>query len=703
MIICSIKINNLFAYKGLHEIDLAMPQKGHNINMIVAKNGSGKTSLYRAINLLFKGVMFSSRDEIFIKKMMKTENKKRAIDYQDIFTGTGSFAGVINKDAVGEADECTGYIELELKDTRGAEGIITLKRSFSILKKGGPVSYFKSYAFSERLEVTRDGKTYTDKASSIKDEELSGASEELSRILNPRLVDFFFFDGEQLEDISRDLAGSLGDKIKELLNITALENLNKYIDAAKRAFKKDDALVSDKESEFYYERGIREQLKNSMEAKEAMCEEIVEEIAGLEGDKAKLQKEIDSRRSEQDKDYEVNKEAATKAGMAYEVRRSTFNKRNLKYLLHATNLEMLELAHSKVSESAMPKELSDGLKKLIPKLRKNLERLLKDNGQGDTAKTIGSLMKEAANTTIKDLSSGKKDIIGVDPEVLNAIINNEEIGLLYDEVYRLGALYDSRSSADKQINSIVLYNEDTKEEEETQLKKIDFIKGVIDEKRGRMYALKDELSRDREDYDRKAREVDALEYGLDSMRRYEEPAMVADALSKIVKEYTVARIDECKESLTKYMKECLDWFYPKSIIRVEIVDEFKIRIYKNGQKLVSNSAGQEQFIATAIIYSLFKVAVFDFPIIIDTPLGRVDDDNRESFFDQVYPMINEQVILLVQSGELGDTKVREAIERHLADLHIMHESGDPSTSALGHRKIELLRLSDIYTIREKNK
>lgn len=80
---------------------------------------------------------------------------------------------------------------------------------------------------------------------------------------------------------------------------------------------------------------------------------------------------------------------------------------------------------------------------------------------------------------------------------------------------------------------------------------------------------------------------------------------------------------------------------------VELVDEHKNVI---NRKLLS--AGEKQIYAIAILEALAKTSGRDLPVIIDTPLGRLDSHHRDKLINYYFPNASHQVILLSTDTEV---------------------------------------------------
>jgi hypothetical protein len=66
------------------------------------------------------------------------------------------------------------------------------------------------------------------------------------------------------------------------------------------------------------------------------------------------------------------------------------------------------------------------------------------------------------------------------------------------------------------------------------------------------------------------------------------------------------------------------------------------------------SAGETQLFAIATIWALREVSGVPMPVIIDTPLGRLDDDHRSTMIQTYLPRASHQVMLLATDAEVDE-------------------------------------------------
>ena len=105
--------------------------------------------------------------------------------------------------------------------------------------------------------------------------------------------------------------------------------------------------------------------------------------------------------------------------------------------------------------------------------------------------------------------------------------------------------------------------------------------------------------------------------------------------------------------------ECFSFMVQKdSIIQGILIDpdtlDIKLIDY-NGNELLKDqlSAGEKQLFAVSIIWGLAQSSGYDMPVIIDTPLGRLDSQHRKNFVERYLPFASKQVIVLSTDEEVN--------------------------------------------------
>ena len=84
---------------------------------------------------------------------------------------------------------------------------------------------------------------------------------------------------------------------------------------------------------------------------------------------------------------------------------------------------------------------------------------------------------------------------------------------------------------------------------------------------------------------------------------------------------------------------------------------FSVELFSSsGEQLNKNklSAGEKQIYAIAMLDSLAKTSGNHLPIIIDTPLGRLDSKHRAKLVNDYFPSASHQVLLLSTDTEIDE-------------------------------------------------
>jgi DNA sulfur modification protein DndD len=91
------------------------------------------------------------------------------------------------------------------------------------------------------------------------------------------------------------------------------------------------------------------------------------------------------------------------------------------------------------------------------------------------------------------------------------------------------------------------------------------------------------------------------------------------------------------------------------------------------------SAGEKQLFAIAVLWALAKTARRSVPVVVDTPLGRLDAEHRERLLTEYFPHVSHQVVVLSTDTEV-DVEAANLLEPHLArQLLLAHDAATATT------------------------
>ena len=114
------------------------------------------------------------------------------------------------------------------------------------------------------------------------------------------------------------------------------------------------------------------------------------------------------------------------------------------------------------------------------------------------------------------------------------------------------------------------------------------------------------------------------------------------------------------DHLAEQMTEC----FRKIIAKKGLIQEIRIdhetlefSYYKqDGQQIGHQmlSSGEKQMLVIAMLWALGICSRAEFPLIIDTPLARLDSVHRASLIENYFPKASEQVIILSTDQEITE-------------------------------------------------
>jgi DNA sulfur modification protein DndD len=109
---------------------------------------------------------------------------------------------------------------------------------------------------------------------------------------------------------------------------------------------------------------------------------------------------------------------------------------------------------------------------------------------------------------------------------------------------------------------------------------------------------------------------------------------------------------------------------------VKLIDRTGIEIDKDDL-----SAGEKQIYAIAILEALARTSGRKLPIIIDTPLARLDSIHRTNLIQNYFPYASHQVIILSTDTEV-DEEFYDKLSKHISHAYkLNYSSTDKSTTA----------------------
>ncbi|NNH79419.1 DNA sulfur modification protein DndD [Acinetobacter sp. ANC 5380] len=646
MIIKSLILDNVGLYSQRTEFSLE-PKKSSITNrpiiLIGGRNGAGKTTFLDSVRLALYGKRALG---------LGVSNK----EYQQYLLGK------TNQNHL----ERTSSVELNFVYTEGSiPAEFKVCRSWAIGSDG---------QVRENLDLQKNGETVT----SVPKQEWENFLLELIPIGVSQL---FFFDGEKIQDIAEDNNVALSDAIKNLLGIDLIEKLRLDLHSYLTRNKSDDAGQSDVE--------ILTQQLDQLKAQESS---VNNEYAQLKFEHQTLLKNIEQKRL---------RFVSEGGAIALEYDQLKAKLSQLNKDINVCKQELINLANGLLPFLFAPK--------LISKYTKHLEGSSAD--QSSSRQFIEQTLASFHNSSIQKKELWKEDHWENLNEFLASYFNAQTqlsshvaFGELTEPKQSLAQLLSIDSEVKKHVQA--LYERFTHLNQEKEATEFSIARAENAEDSN---AYLDELLQK----ERKLGELDLILNQKDEDRRKLSWEVVTaernlKASSEAVAEFELqnhknslaakgikALIDFetalLEQKITQVRQNFVEIFNSLLRKRNFITDlqidakTFNTRLIKaNGQMVEKSalSAGEKQIYAIAMLWSLAKTSGRHLPMIVDTPLGRLDREHRDNLMKFYFPHVSHQVIILSTDTEIDDLYVNQ-LDEFISESYLLEYNHElASTQAL---------------------
>jgi DNA sulfur modification protein DndD len=110
---------------------------------------------------------------------------------------------------------------------------------------------------------------------------------------------------------------------------------------------------------------------------------------------------------------------------------------------------------------------------------------------------------------------------------------------------------------------------------------------------------------------------------------------------------------------------------------------YKVRLLDRRKKelpIHELSAGEKEIFALSLLWALAKTSRRELPVVIDTPLGRLDSHHRANIVTRYLPVAATQILVLSTDTEL-DQQYFRMVRKHVAKaLHLRFDASTERTT-----------------------
>lgn len=179
-------------------------------------------------------------------------------------------------------------------------------------------------------------------------------------------------------------------------------------------------------------------------------------------------------------------------------------------------------------------------------------------------------------------------------------------------------------------------------------KKMDYLADHVRADDRKIAALDAQVSAQRAEYEREQKKLDDSSPVRSFIQKSERVRKVID---EVIPSLFPLKVGELAKAMTAVYKQLA---HKAQVAKIEISDDGTTKVLgKTGNEIsFDRSAGENQIFATALIAGLAKVSGVKAPMVVDTPLGRLDSKHRANILHFWTADKNRQVILLSQDEEI---------------------------------------------------
>ncbi|OQX00555.1 MAG: DNA sulfur modification protein DndD [Desulfobacteraceae bacterium IS3] len=584
-------------------------------------NGVGKTSLLEAVNLCLYG---GKNNIIFnwFNKNNKLENKYYI------------------------------YVSLSFHDN---ENTVEVIRTYSI---PSPLAKPKINDIKSTLTVKYNDEIF---------ENPDRAEDFLTLKIPKNISQFFFFDGEKIQEIVND--GFSKDDIREsveaLLGIELLkklyEDLKKVIaDERKNYPNISDASIPNREKEI-------EDLKNELETAIAGVQDLEKDIKENEEEKEQLTKAFEERFGkfpdiiENKKELEIERRNLKKENDKLDDSINNFCKESLSFVLLTNFLPELKNQIKKERTFKNDRRAFEEKNELVNKIIENLFGkeciICKRPVQFDREK----LFQEISSRIFKQ-SPEQIDVILDSSEKEDASILNLNLEENYRKILDFKNMLNQKEDITNRLQDIEkkFRASELEKEDETNFqeihKKISEKEKFIGRRKAEWSDLREKKSKLEDDIAIKERDLNKVYENYEKKKEANRLVEYSGKLNCVIEKYIeIYRTNKIKE-LEKNLFDIFIKIFAKKIQEIKINEKtLDITLKEDENKSINYrefSAGEKEIFAISFLWALSKTSNLELPIIIDTPLARLDHNYRESLIRHYFPFASKQVIILSQNEEI---------------------------------------------------
>jgi len=499
----------------------------------------------------------------------------------------------------------------------------------------------------------------------------------------PAITQFFFFDGEKIQEIAADDHSEvrLKSSLEAALGIQYINHLSSDILYIKQEERKGYVEITDEDLEYKESELKREKTKLTRKTQER--DDTISELNQFKSQLGDAKKRFQAAFNAAPETRDVTREQekirirAENRLAQVEIEVRTLCEKVLPFgiagKLFQGIRQQIETERESASGEAI-KQHATGLAKRIVRVVEEPEPIYREKlspeKMAELERRIYLLLKEG------DSKKGVVKVLDLSDRDAARVLNKME-SLETSDIFQLHSLLEEKRETMNQIHSLESTSQiGTMTESERDLygqlqSEMESCATQIGRKSEQLRVLDDEILVMKQRISEIGLEIEKLyekhNISKDRARFIEECDAIANVLSQFVVRLRKNKVHMLQEK-TFEMYRLLS--SRSGLIKDITIDDtsYEVRIVdRNGHEIRKSalSAGEKEVFAVSLLWGLAQTSQLKLPIIIDTPLSRLDSTHRDNIVNNYFPNAGEQVIILSTDTEI-DTNYYKALKPRLS-------------------------------------
>lgn len=626
--ISSIELTNFRQYRGKQTVDFLYDKK-KNVAIIIGKNGAGKSNLLNALTWCFYGIETHTDYE---------DNEKMPI------VNTGELSSL-------QANQKTQAEVRIYLDTDN--GPWTIKRTIG----GGKHTNGNIYIDPDSTLSVAHPVGGQDRVETGKDTEVL-----INNLLPVDLKQFFFMDGEKLREFfNKDTAENIGESIEKISQLDLMYKAEEHLDVLEKEIRKNVKESTPRLDEI---NGEMQHLQGCIEKLKETNNKNKDEIKKNNQELKEVKDFLKNCGIEHIEHLETERQLHEESIKILESRLNTRIVERNQYLVMIAPFIYLSKSIEK-SLKAMLKRIEKG--DLPPRIKETLVLELIEKGlcicgtkvEGHAKTTLEEYSKTLGFSEIGEISIvGKTKFKDIKADIEDFTKNMDEF---YKEIQSFEDELESKRRRLEQIKDELRIGEDKEKIVIYEQRREELIKHIA--------RLEQQIKMDIAELKEATflREGKRAEYDKElgtsdkNKKLKAKLKLIQDSIKTLNKTEAIIKDKIRKQIQTSTESNFLRLIRKKGAFEQVIITENYEVIVKHisGYNVIDHlSAGEYMILGLSFMSALMSISGFKAPVIIDTPLGRIDDEHRDRITNEL-PVFLEgtQLILFVTPTEY-DEKVR---------------------------------------------